>query len=223
MGTQIQLKSADGHNFGAYLAEPQGKARGAVIVVQEIFGVNAHIRSVADSYAAAGYLAIAPAYYDRAQPGFEAGYGPKDMEAGVALMQKVKWDDVMADSAAALSRVKSAGKVGILGFCWGGTASWLAAAKLQGLACAAPYYPGGIFGLIDEQPRVPVMCNFGELDKSPTPEQARAVLAKHPEVIGHFYAGAGHGFNCDERGSYNAEAAKLAKSRTLEFLGKHVG
>jgi len=223
MGTQVELKAADGHAFKAYLAEPAGKPKGAMIVVQEIFGVNKHIRDVADGYAAAGYLAIAPGFYERVQPGFEVGYEPKDMEAGVAVMQKIKWDEVLKDAAAALARVKSAGKVGIVGYCWGGTVAWLAAAKLDGIACAIPYYGGGMYGMINEKPRVPVLCHFAELDKSPSPEQAKEIIAKHPGINYFFYPGAGHGFNCTERGSYNAEAAKLAKQRTLEFLAKHVG
>jgi carboxymethylenebutenolidase len=223
MGTQVELKAADGHSFNAYLAQPSGKPKGGMIVVQEIFGVNKHIRDVADGYAADGYLAIAPAFYDRVQRGFDVGYEPKDMEAGFGIMQKVKWDEVLQDAAAALTRVKTAGKVGIVGYCWGGTAAWLAAAKLDGLACAIPYYGGGIYGVRDQKPRVPVLCHFGELDKSPTPEQAKEIIAAQPGIEHFFYPGAGHGFNCTMRGSYNPEAAKLAKQRTLEFLTKHVG
>ena len=223
MGTQVELKAADGHAFKAYLAEPAGKPKGAMIVVQEIFGVNQHIREVADGYAADGYLAIAPGFYERVQPGFETGYDPKDIEAGAAIAKQIKWDDVLKDAAAGLARVKSAGKVGIVGYCWGGTAAWLAAAKLDGLACAIPYYGGGIHGVKDQKPRLPVLCHFGELDKSPSPEQAREIIAAQPSIGYFFYPGAGHGFNCNMRGSYNAEAAKLAKQRTLEFLAKHLG
>ena len=223
MGTQVELTSSDGHKLAAYLAEPSGKPKGAVIVVQEIFGVNQHVKAVTDGYAADGYLAIAPGYFDRVQKGFAVGYDPKGMEAGIAIMKAIKWDDVLRDTEAALAKVKSAGKVGILGYCWGGTLSWLSASKVSGLACAIPYYGGGMPGFIDEKPKIPVMCHFGELDQSPTPDQAKAILAKYPEVTGYFYPNAGHGFNCDERGSYNAEAAKLAKQRTLEFLKKHVG
>jgi len=223
MGTQVELKAADGHAFKAYLAEPAGKPKGAMIVVQEIFGVNQHIRDVVDGYAADGYLAIAPGFYERVQPGFETGYDPKDIEAGAAIAKQMKWDDVLKDAAAGLARVKSAGKVGIVGYCWGGTVAWLAAAKLDGLSCSIPYYGGGIYGFKEEKPRVPVLCQFGELDKSPSPEQAREIIAAQPSISYFFYPGAGHGFNCNMRGSYNAEAAKLAKQRTLEFLAKHLG
>ena len=223
MSKTIELTAADDHKLSAYVAEPASKAKGAVIVVQEIFGVNAHIRSVADGYAADGYLAIAPAFFDRLQRNFETGYNPKDIEAGVAMVQKLKWDQVMLDTNAALEAVKAAGKVAIVGYCWGGTVAWLAAAKLAGLSCSIPYYGGGIFGMIVEQPKVPVMFQFGELDQSPSLEQAKAIAAAHPSVIANFYAGAGHGFNCNERGSYNEAAAKLARQRALEFLKLHLG
>ena len=222
MGTMIQLTSADGHTLAAYRAEPAGKPRGAVVVIQEIFGVNTHIKAVADGYAADGYLVIAPAMYDRVQRNYETGYTQEDIQAGVAVMQKLDWKNTMADVEAAINAVKSAGKIGIVGYCWGGSVSWVAAARASGLACAVPYYGGSMPNFADEKPRVPVMCNFGEQDQSPTPEQARAILAKHPEVIGHFY-NAGHGFNCDHRGSYDAAAAKLARERTLAFFRQHVG
>jgi len=221
MGTFVDLKAEDGHSFKAYRAEPAGKPKGVVIVVQEIFGVNSHIRAVADGYAADGYLAIAPALFDRAQRDFEVGYSPADVQAGVAAMQTAGWDNAMLDLKATLASVKVAGKVGIVGYCWGGAVCWIAAAKLPGLAASVPYYGGSMPQFIDLNPACPVMCHFGEQDKMPSPEQARAILAAHPEVQGHFY-NAGHGFNCDQRDSYNAEASKLAKSRTLEFFAKHL-
>ena len=222
MGKMIELTAADGHKLAAYRAEPEGKPRGGVVVIQEIFGVNSHIKSVADGYAADGYLAIAPAMYDRVQRNYDTGYSQPEIQAGLGVMQKLDWKQTMFDVDAAVKEAGSAGKVGIVGYCWGGTVAWLAAARTAGIACAAPYYPGGIANFADDAPKVPVMGNFGEQDQSPTPEQARAVLAKHPAVTGHFYA-AGHGFNCDQRGSYNAEASKLARTRTLEFFRKHIG
>jgi carboxymethylenebutenolidase len=223
MGTMIQLTAADGHKFSAYRAEPKGKPKGALVVVMEIFGVNSHIKKVTDEYAADGYLAIAPAMFDRVQPGLDIGYTPADIEVGRGIMQKMKLDDALKDVQAAMKNVESAGKIGIVGYCWGGTVSWRAAAATKGLACSVPYYGGGMPNFEDENPKVPTMCNFGELDQSPTPAQAKELLAKHPEVQGHFYAGAGHGFNCDQRGSYNAEASKLARERTLAFFRKHIG
>lgn len=222
MGTMTELTAADGHKLAAYRAEPAGAPRGAIVVIQEIFGVNSHIKAVTDGYAADGYLAIAPAMYDRVQRGYETGYTPEDIQAGVAVMQKLDWKNTIADVNAAIAAVQGAGKVGIVGYCWGGTVSWVSASRASGLACAVPYYGGSMPNFADEAPKVPVMCNFGEQDQSPTPEQARAILARHPAVTGHFYA-AGHGFNCDHRGSYNAEASKLARERTLAFFRKHVG
>jgi carboxymethylenebutenolidase len=219
----IELKAADGHKLAAYRAEPAGKARGAVVVIQEIFGVNTHIRSVADGYAADGYLVIAPAMFDRVQRNYDTGYSQPEIQTGIALMQKLDWKEAMQDAAAALEAVKSAGKAGIVGYCWGGTVTWVAAARLSGLACAAPYYGGGMPGFIGEKPKCPTMCHFGEQDQSPTLAQAKAIAAAHPEITAHYYAGAGHGFNCDQRGSYNAEASKLARERTVEFFRKHIG
>ncbi|ODT37992.1 MAG: carboxymethylenebutenolidase [Lautropia sp. SCN 70-15] len=218
----IELTAADGHRFTAYVATPEGKARGAIVIAPEIFGVNSHIRSVADGYAADGYLAIAPALFDRAQRGYDTGYSPDEIQAGIAIMQKVDMADAMQDVAACVAHAAQAGKVAIVGYCWGGTVAWVAAARVGGLACSIPYYGGGIPSFADEKPACPVMFHFGEQDKSPTPEQARKVAAANPSAIAHFYD-AGHGFNCDQRGSYDAAASKLARGRTLEFLGKHVG
>jgi carboxymethylenebutenolidase len=222
MGTMIQLTAADGHKFSAYRAEPKGKPKGALVVVMEIFGVNSHIKKVTDEYAADGYLAIAPAMFDRVQPGLDIGYTPADIEVGRGIMQKMKLDDALKDVAAAMKNVESAGKIGIVGYCWGGTVAWKAACNLNGLACAVPYYGGGIPGLINEKPKCPVMFQWGETDQSIPLDKAKEVAAAHKDQIHHFYP-AGHGFNCDQRGSYNAEASKLARTRTLEFLAKHVG
>ena len=222
MGRTIDLKAADGHALKAYLAEPAGRPRGAVVVVQEIFGVNSHIRSVADGYAADGYLVIAPAMFDRARRGYESGYTQPEIQAGVALMQKVSWDAAMSDASAAVDAVARAGKVGMVGYCWGGAVTWLAAARVQGLAAAVPYYGGAIPSLNGERPKCPTMLHFGETDASIPLNQARAVAQSHPDVTVHFYA-AGHGFNCDQRASYDAAAAKLARERTLAFFRKHVG
>jgi carboxymethylenebutenolidase len=222
MGKTIELTSSDGQKLAAYVAEPQGTPRGALIVVQEIFGVNSHIRSVADGYAADGYLAIAPAFFDRIKPGVELGYQPADMEAGKGLMAKLQWENTLKDIAAAYEQVKAAGKVGIVGYCWGGAAAWLAAAKTSGLACAVAYYGGAVPSMIDEQPKCPVMFHWGETDQAIPLDAAKKVAAQHPTAQSFFYK-AGHGFNCDQRGSYNAESATLARSRTLEFLRKHIG
>jgi len=222
MGNMIQLTAADGHKFSAYRAEPKGKPKGAIIVVMEIFGVNSHIKKVTDEYAADGYLAIAPAMFDRVHPGLDVGYGPEDLEIGRAAMKKVSLDDAMKDITATMKNIESAGKIGIVGYCWGGTAAWKAACNLPGITCAAPYYGGGIPGLTAEKPKCPVMFHWGETDHSIPLEKAKEVAAAHTDQTHHFYA-AGHGFNCDQRGSYSAEASKVARERTLEFLAKHVG
>jgi len=222
MGKMIELKAADGHTLAAYLAEPAGTPRGAVVVVQEIFGVNSHIRSVADGYAADGYLAIAPALFDRVQRGYETGYTQDDIAAGVALMKQVSFEQATTDVTAAMNAVRHAGKVGIVGYCWGGAVAWASAARVPGLAASAPYYGGAIPSLIGEKPACPTMLHFGETDMSIPLDKAKEVAAAHPTVTTHFYP-AGHGFNCDQRGSYDAAAATLARSRTLEFFRKHVG
>ena len=222
MGKSITLKASDGHSFSAYRADPSGKPRGGIVVIQEIFGVNSHIKAVADGYAADGYLVIAPAMFDRVQRGYDTGYTQPEIEAGVAIMQKLDWKQTMLDVDAAVAAAKEAGKVGIVGYCWGGTVCWVAAARTAGLACSVPYYGGGMPGFIGEKPKCPTTCHFGDQDQSPTLEQSKAIAAAHPEITAYFYP-AGHGFNCDQRASYNAAAAKLARERTLEFFRKHIG
>ena len=222
MGTFIELTASDGHKLRAYRAEAAGKPRGALIVAMEIFGVNSHIRSVADGYAADGYLAIAPALFDRTQRGYEAGYSQEEIQRGIGIIQQIDLNDTMKDVSAALQNVAGAGKVGIVGYCWGGTVAWKAAAEVPGLACSAPYYGGGIPSHAGLKPKCPVMFHWGESDHSIPLDKAQAFAAAHADQTHHFYK-AGHGFNCDQRGSYNAEAARLARSRTLEFLAKYVG
>ena len=223
MGKFTELTASDGHKFAAYVSQPSAKPRGGVVVIPEIFGVNSHIQQTTDGYAADGYLAVSPAMFDRAQRKFDVGYSQPDIEAGRAIMGKLDWTQAMLDVGAAVTEASKGGKVGIVGYCYGGTVTWLAAARVNGLACAAPYYGGGMHGFIGEKPKIPVMCNFGELDQSPTLAQAKEIAAAHPQITAHFYAGAGHGFNCDQRGSWNAEAAKLARSRTIDFFRKHLG
>lgn len=222
MGKAIELKAADGHSFSAYRADPPGKPRGALVLIQEIFGVNSHIRAVADEFASDGYLVVAPALFDRVQRAYETGYEPDEVEASRKVMQSMNWDHALADVAAATAELRPAGKVGIVGYCWGGTVAWLAATRLPGFACSVPYYGGGIPGFFAEQPRCPVMCHWGETDQAIPIEAVRKVEAAHPEIISHVYPG-GHGFNCSQRGSYNAQSATLARGRTLEFLRKHIG
>jgi carboxymethylenebutenolidase len=222
MGKMIELTAADGHKLGAYRAEPAGKPKGGLIVAMEIFGVNSHIRSVADGYAKDGYLAVAPALFDRVERGYDTGYSPEEIQRGREMIPKINLEDTMKDVAAALREVSSAGKAGIVGYCWGGTVAWKAASSVPGLQAAIAYYGGGIPGLGALKAQCPVMFHWGETDQSIPLDKAREFAAAHSGQVHYFYA-AGHGFNCDQRGSYNAEAAQLARSRTLEFLAKYVG
>ena len=222
MGKSTQLKASDGHSLDAYVAEPSGKPRGCIVVVQEIFGVNSHIRGVADGYAADGYLAIAPAMFDRVQKGYETGYTPPEIAAGVEIMKKLDWDKAMLDVKAAMEAGKAAGKIGIVGYCWGGAVAWVASSRVPGLAAAVCYYGGAIPNFANERPKCPVMLHFGETDHSIPVDKAKEVAAKHPEATTHYYP-AGHGFNCDQRGSYHEPSAKQARQRSVEFFRRHVG
>jgi carboxymethylenebutenolidase len=227
MGQFIDLTAKDGFTFPAYVAEPAGKPRGAIVVLQEIFGVNSHIRSVADGYAADGYLAVAPATFPRIKPDVELGYTGDDMKAGSELKAAVEAlpaPGVLQDIEAAIAYASKAGKVGIVGYCWGGLLTWRAASLLAGLSAAAPYYGGGMTTPEEaaRKPKVPVMAHFGAKDHWITLDSVEAFGKAHPEVEVNVYQ-ADHGFNCDQRGSYDAEAAKLARTRTLAFFAKHVG
>ncbi len=222
MGKMIELTASDGHKLAAYRADPAGKPRGAVVVIQEIFGVNSHIKQVADGFAADGYLAIAPAMFDRVQKNFDVGYTPPDIEKGREIRGKVTNDMAVKDAEAAVKAASSAGKVGIVGYCWGGFVAWLAANKIAGLSAAVPYYGGGILDNADLQPKVPLMGHFGDKDQHIPVEGVKKLAEKHKKHQIFIYS-ADHGFNCDHRGSYDAAAAKQARSRTLEFFRKHVG
>ena len=222
MGKWIDLKAADGFTLTAYRADPAGTTRGALVVAQEIFGVNSHIRSVCDGYAAGGYVAIAPALFDRYERGVDIGYTPDDIARGRELKAKGKIDAALSDIAAARDAVAAAGKVGVIGYCWGGYVAWMTASRLSGFACSVPYYGGGMLEAVGEQPRCPVMAHFGERDAGIPVDGVKKFAAAHPESQVFIYA-ADHGFNCDQRGSYDATAAKLARERTLAFLRQHVG
>jgi carboxymethylenebutenolidase len=226
MGQFINLTAKDGFTFPAYVAQPAGQPKGAVVVVQEIFGVNSHIRSVADGYAAAGYLAVAPATFHRVKQGVELGYAGQDMQDGVALKAAVEAlpaPGVMQDLQAAVDYAAQAGKVGMVGYCWGGLLTWRAASLVAGLSAAAPYYGGGSTTAqeIARQPKVPVLAHFGKRDHFIPLEGVEALAKAHPEAVVHVYE-ADHGFNCDQRGSFDAAAAQLARERTLAFFGKEL-
>src|SRR3954470_15532189 len=180
MGKMIQLSAADGHKLDAYRADPSGKPRGAIVVIQEIFGVNSHIKSVADGYAADGYVAIAPAMFDRVQKGFDVGYSPEDIAKGREVRAKVTTEMALQDAQAAVNEAAKSGKVGMVGYCWGGFVTWMSSAKVSGLACAVPYYGGGILDNADLQPKVPVMGHFGDKDQHIPVDGVKKLAAKHP-------------------------------------------
>lgn len=222
MGQQIDLIAADGHRLAAYVATPAGTPRGALVVLQEIFGVNPHIRSVADGYAADGYLAIAPAMFDRAERGVELGYTPDETQRGLALKAACADATALLDVAAAVARGRSAGRVGIVGYCWGGYLAWLASGEVDGLAASIPYYGGGMPKRADVRPRCPVLAHFGEKDGHIPVDGVNALQAAHPEIAVHFYP-AGHGFNRDVTAAYHAPSAQLARERTLALVRLHIG
>lgn len=217
MGETITLKAADGHQLSAYKAVPPGSPRGAVVVAQEIFGVNGHIRRVCDGFAGEGYLAIAPALFDRVRPRVELGYEPPDIEKGRGIRGELGWDGPLADLQAAIDEAGRHGRVAVVGYCWGGSLAWLSATRLNGVACAVGYYGGQIAQFAAEKTRVPVILHFGEKDTSIPMSDVDKVRAAHPDMTVFTYP-AGHGFNCDERGSFDARSAELARERTLRFL-----
>jgi carboxymethylenebutenolidase len=227
MGEWVKLTAADGHELSAYLAKPEGEAIGALVVVQEIFGVNPHIRSVVDGYAKDGFLAIAPALFDRMERGVELKYEGDDMKKAIRLYPQLSKEKSLLDIAAAFEYVNRAGKgTGVIGYCYGGLMAWLSATRGETVKmqpnCTVGYYAGGIGSVAKEYPSCPVMLHFGADDDHIGKDQIDAVREAHPEVEIFMYEGAGHGFNCDARGSYNPTAAKLARQRSLEFLKTHI-
>jgi len=220
VGEHVKLRAADGFELDAYVARPNGTPVGGLVVVQEAFGVNRHIREVTDGWAADGFLAVAPALFDRVERGVELGYAPEDLQKGMALIREGKPDDRVMDVAAALdyARKETGKKAGVIGYCLGGSMAWLAATRLNPDA-AVGYYGSMIPRYAEEALHAPVMLHFGAEDTHiPKSEIDAKVAAAHPEVPIYWYTGAGHGFNTTDRASYNPEAAKLARERSLEFL-----
>jgi carboxymethylenebutenolidase len=218
MNENVSLQAADCHHFDTYVARPEAEAIAGLVVVQEAFGVNAHIRRVADRYASDGFLAIAPALFDRMERGVELGYEGAEREKAMGLARQIDLGDAMKDISAALEYVRgqTGRKCGVIGYCLGGTAAWLAATRLQ-VHAAVGYYGGYISRFAEEEPRCPVMLHFGTQDKHIPKEDIDRVQQLHPKVK-IFRYDAGHGFNCEDRASYNPEAAKLARERSLAFL-----
>ena len=229
MGSFQNITSSDGFVLPAYVAQPSGALKGAIVVLQEIFGVNSHIQAVADTYAAQGYLAVAPSTFQRVKAGVNLGYTAedvnigKDLKAAAEAIQPQVMQDVQAAVDFAAKQLPAGKKVGVVGYCWGGLLTWRAAALTQGISAAAPYYGAGmtVGAELARQPRCPVMVHFGDQDASIPMDTVHAFVAAQTKVDVQIYP-ANHGFNCDQRGSYSAPAAQLALERTLAFFAKHL-
>lgn len=218
----INLKTTDEVTITAYEARSAGKCRGAVVVLQEVFGVNSHIRSVVDGYAEAGYYAIAPALFDRIEPGIELGYEMQDVERGVDLaFNQLQQQRTLEDIQSAIDHASQYGRVGVVGYCWGGLLTWLSACQLQKVDAASAYYGGGIPSQADMTPRCPIILHFGELDAHIPMDSVRDFTSRHPELPVYIYK-ADHGFNCDQRASFDPAAASAAKERTLALFSEHL-
>lgn len=220
MGELTTIMARDGHEFQAWLAAASGRPRGAVVVIQEIFGVNGHIRSVTDSFAAVGYTGIAPALFDRVRRGIELGYTPAEMQEGAGYRKQIDAETALKDVAAAVAVVKHSGRTGVAGYCWGGTLAYLAACTLP-LAAAVVYY-GRLGDYLERKPRCPVLYHYGSEDRSIPLSDVDKLRAAQPAAPVYVYEGAGHGFNCEQRDSYDAAAAALARTRTLDFFARYL-
>ena len=222
MGDQISIKMQDGFELSAYRSMPSAQSKGVVVVIQEIFGVNAHIREVADGYAAQGYSAIAPALFDRIERDIELGYAEADMGKGIELaFQGLEMAQTMKDLQSVVDYGAAQGAVGVVGFCFGGLLTYLSACQLKGVAAASSYYGGGIAGVLDHQPKCPLIMHFGELDAHIPMTDVGKIKEANPRIPVHVYD-ADHGFNCDHRASYSEQAAELALQRTLAHFDKHL-
>ncbi len=223
MGETITLTASDGHQLSAYKAAPAGQPKGGLVVVQEIFGVNSHIRDVCDRYAAQGYLAVAPAVYDRVERDVELGYGPDDMARGRDIRAETEIDDVIKDVEAAAAAAAAGGKVGIVGYCWGGSVVYVACCRLGGkITAGSGYYGGQILPHLHEKPEARLILHFAENDGSIPLGDVDQIIAARPDVSVHVYLDADHGFNCDQRSQYNPDVAKLAEQRTLALFEKEL-
>lgn len=223
MGQMITIAMADGFGLGAYSSSPaDGASKGVVVVIQEIFGVNGHIREVVDGYAAKGYTAIAPALFDRIEPDIQLGYTEADMGTGIGLaFQKLQMPQTLADLQSVVDYASEQGPVGVVGYCFGGLLTYLSACNIKGVSAASSYYGGGIAGMLDQTAQCPLIMHFGELDAHIPMSDVEKIQAAHPDVPVNVYA-ADHGFNCDHRASFDEAAAALALSRTLAHFDEHL-
>lgn len=222
MGQTTTLTASDGFKFGAYRADPASKPKGAIVVIQEIFGVNSHIRNICDRLAKEGYIALAPAIFDRIEPNFQSGYSPDEVAVARKFVANPDWPAMLRDTQAAIDAVKDVGPVGIIGFCLGGSIAYAAATKLKGLAAAVGYYGGAIVRFADDKPSVPTQLHFGEKDSGIPLTDVEAIKAKRPDVQIFVYPNAQHGFGCDERASYDRVSSDLAWQRSLGFFQKNL-
>jgi carboxymethylenebutenolidase len=222
VGQDITLTASDGFKLGGYRAEPAGAPKGAVVVIQEIFGVNHHIRSVCDRLAKEGYVAIAPSIFDHTQPDFQTGYSPDEVANARKFIANPDWPAMLRDSQAAIDAVKSVGPVGIIGFCLGGSIAYAAATKLSGLSAAVGYYGGAVVRFAEDKPKVPTQLHFGEKDAGIPLTDVETIKSKRPEVEVFIYPGAQHGFHCDERASYDKASSDIAWPRSLDFFARHL-
>jgi len=218
----VKIIADDGHEFSAYCARPQGTPRGSLVIIQEFFGVNGHIRRVSDQYAAEGYFVLSPAIFDRVERDVDLGYDQAGMDKGRELRAKLDLDKCLVDVQATIDAASSAGKVGVLGYCWGGSLAYIASARLNGLACAVGYYGAQIAAHADETPRVPVLLHYAEKDEYIPQDDIEKVVTAQPAVTIYQYPGTEHGFNCDDRQFYEQKSAAVALERTLAFIGKYV-
>ena len=223
MGKDLTLTASDGFQLGAYRADPATAPKAAIVVIQEIFGVNHHIRAVCDRYAAKGYVTIAPSIFDRSERNFQSGYSPDEVAVARKFIANPDWPAMLRDTQAAIDGVKDVGPVGIVGFCLGGSVAYAAATKLSGLSAAVGYYGGVIARFADDKPKVPTMLHFGEKDTGIPLTDVETIRSKRPDVEIFIYPGAQHGFSCDERASYDKTSADLAGERSLAFFAKHLG
>ncbi|HAO39468.1 MAG TPA: dienelactone hydrolase family protein [Afipia sp.] len=222
MGQTITLTASDGFKLGAYRADPAGAPKGAIVVIQEIFGVNSHIRNICDRLANEGYGAIAPAIFDRIEPDFQSGYSPDEVAVARKFVASPDWPAMLRDTQAAIDAVKDIGPVGIIGFCLGGSIAYAAATKLSGLSAAVGYYGGAVVRFADDKPTVLTQLHFGEKDTGIPLSDVEIIKAKRPEVEVLVYPGAQHGFGCDERASYDKPSSDLAWQRSLAFFSKNL-
>jgi carboxymethylenebutenolidase len=222
MGHDIALTAADGFQLGGYRADPASGPKGAIVVIQEIFGVNHHIRNVCDRVAAEGYVAIAPSIFDRIERNFQSGYSPDEIAVARKFVANPDWPAFMRDTQAAIGAAEGSGPIGIIGFCLGGSVAFVAATELSGLKAAVGYYGGAVVRYADKAPQVPTMLHFGEKDTGIPLSDVDTIRAKRADVDIHVYPGAQHGFSCDERGSYDKPSADLAWQRTFAFFAKHL-